>query len=24
VLADYCDQNRWIADHVGDGPKKLL
>ena len=24
VLVDYCDQNRWIADHVGDGPKKLL
>ena len=24
VLADYCDQNRWIADRVGDGPKKLL
>ena len=24
VLADYCDQERWIADHVGDGPKKLL
>ena len=24
VLVDYCDQNRWIADSVGDGPKKLL
>ena len=24
VLADYCDQECWIADHVGDGPKKLL
>lgn len=24
VLVDYCDQNRWIADRVGDGPKKLL
>ena len=24
VLTDYCDQKRWIADHVGDGPKKLL
>ena len=24
VLADYCDQDRWMADHVGDGPKKLL
>ena len=24
VLADYCDRERWIADHVGDGPKKLL
>ena len=24
VLVDYCDQERWIADHVGDGPKKLL
>ena len=24
VLADYCDQERWIADHVGDGLKKLL
>ena len=23
VLAAYCDQGRWIADHVGDGPKKL-
>ena len=24
VLADYCDRERWIADHEGDGPKKLL
>ncbi len=24
VLADYCDKERWIADHVGDGPKKML
>ena len=24
VLADYCDRDRWIADCVGDGPKKLL
>ena len=24
VLADYCDRERWTADHVGDGPKKLL
>ena len=24
VLVDYCNQNRWIADRVGDGPKKLL
>ena len=24
VLVDYCDQNRWIADRVGDGSKKLL
>ena len=24
VLADYCDRDRWIADRVGDGPKKLL
>ena len=24
VLADYCDRDRWIADHVGDGPKNLL
>ena len=23
VLADYCDRDRWIADHVGEGPKKL-
>ena len=23
-LVHYCDENRWIADHVGDGPKKLL
>ena len=24
VLADYCDRERWIADHVGEGPIKLL
>ena len=24
VLADYCDRDRWIADHVGEGPKNLL
>ena len=24
VLSSYCDGNRWIADHVGDGPKKLM
>jgi diphosphomevalonate decarboxylase len=24
VLVDYCDHDRWIADHVGDGPKKLM
>jgi diphosphomevalonate decarboxylase len=24
VLADYCDSDRWIADRVGDGTKKLL
>ena len=24
VLVDYCDCERWISDHVGDGPKKLL
>ena len=24
VLADYCDRERWIADRVGDGQKKLL
>ena len=24
VLADYCDKERWIADRVGEGPKKLL
>ena len=24
VLLDYCDRERWIADCVGDGPKKLL
>ena len=24
VLADYCDRERWIADRVGDGPKKML
>jgi len=23
VLADYCARDRWIADHVGEGPKKL-
>ena len=23
-LLKYCNQGRWIADHVGDGPKKLL
>ena len=23
-LLTYCNQGRWIADHVGDGPKKLL
>ena len=23
-LLMYCNQGRWIADHVGDGPKKLL
>ena len=23
VLADYCDRDRWIVDHVGEGPKKL-
>ena len=23
-LAAYCVNNKWIADHVGDGPKKLL
>ena len=23
VLADYCDRDRWIADRVGNGPKKL-
>ena len=23
-LAAYCVDNKWIADHVGDGPKKLL
>ena len=22
-LVTYCDKSRWIADHVGDGPKKL-
>ena len=22
-LVTYCDKGRWIADHVGDGPKKL-
>ena len=24
VLVTYCKEGRWIADHVGDGPKKLL
>ena len=24
VLTNYCDQGRWIADRVGDGPKKML
>ena len=24
TLVAYCDEGRWIADHVGDGPKKLL
>ena len=24
TLLAYCDQGRWMADHVGDGPKKLL
>ena len=24
TLVTYCDDGRWIADHVGDGPKKLL
>ena len=24
VLATYCNDGCWIADHVGDGPKKLL
>ena len=23
-LATYCVENKWISDHVGDGPKKLL
>ena len=23
-LVTYCNQGRWIADHVGDGPKRLL
>ena len=23
-LVTYCNQGRWMADHVGDGPKKLL
>ena len=23
-LVTYCDKNRWIADQVGDGPKRLL
>ena len=24
TLLAYCDEGRWMADHVGDGPKKLL
>jgi len=24
VLSQYCTDNHWIADHVGEGPKKLL
>ena len=24
VLTTYCNDGCWIADHVGDGPKKLL
>ncbi len=24
TLATYCNEGRWIADHVGDGPKPLL
>ena len=24
VLTSYCNEGHWIADHVGDGPKKLL
>jgi diphosphomevalonate decarboxylase len=24
VLTNYCDQGRWIADRVGNGPKKML
>lgn len=24
TLDAYCDEGRWMADHVGDGPKKLL
>ncbi len=24
VLVTYCNEGRWIADYVGDGPKKLL
>ena len=24
VLEDYCDHERWMGDHVGDGPKSLL
>ena len=24
TLSNYCVEGRWIADHVGDGPKKLL
>ena len=24
VLVSYCNEGRWIADHVGDGPKKLM
>ena len=24
TLLAYCDKGRWMADHVGHGPKKLL